>query len=119
MATHWKAYITMLKKYATELKDYIINDEQIDFLCSEIKKIISSFHYNDEASLKLSTYMMSVLVKLCSYGRVSKSHNILLEFILFLNGYEYIMISYCFFSVLYVCNIPNFKLSRSLLTPLV
>ncbi|XP_022169454.1 uncharacterized protein LOC111033157 [Myzus persicae] len=87
MATHWKAYITILKKYSTELKDYIINDEPIDFLCSEIKKTISSFHYNDEASLKLSTYMMSVLVKLCSYGRVSKSHNILLEFILFLNSY--------------------------------
>lgn len=86
MAAHWKAYITMLKKYTTELKDYIINDEQIDFLCSEIKKAISSVHYNDEASLKLSTYMMSVLVKICSYGRVSKSHNILLEFILFLNG---------------------------------
>ncbi|XP_060859164.1 uncharacterized protein LOC132936451 [Metopolophium dirhodum] len=87
MATHWKAYITMLKKYAAELKDNIINDEQINFICSEIKKTISSFHYNDEASLKLSMYMMSVLVKLCSYGCVSKSHNILLEFILFLNSY--------------------------------
>jgi len=92
MATHWKAYITMLKKYAAELKDNIINDEQIDFICSEIKKTISSFHYNDEASLKLSMYMMSVLVKLCSYGCVSKSHNVLLEFILFLNRYEYYMI---------------------------
>ena len=88
MATHWKAYITMLKKYATELKYHIINDEPIKFLCSEIKKTISSFHYNDEASLKLSTYMMSVLVKLCSYGCVLKSNNIL-ELILFLNRCEY------------------------------
>ncbi|XP_025195637.1 uncharacterized protein LOC112594842 [Melanaphis sacchari] len=87
MASHWKAYITMLKKYAAELKDCIINDEPIDFLCSEIKKTILSHKFYDEASLKLLTYMMSVLVKLCSYGRVSKSHNILLEFILFLNSY--------------------------------
>ncbi|XP_050062718.1 uncharacterized protein LOC114128039 [Aphis gossypii] len=87
MASHWKAYITISKKYAAELKDYIINDEPIDFLCSEIKKTILSFQFNDESSLKLSTYMMSVLVKLCSYGRISKSHNVVLEFILFLNSY--------------------------------
>lgn len=91
MATHWKVYITMLKKYATELKEFIINDEPIDFLCSEIKKTISSYHYQDEASLKLSTYMMSVVVKLCSYGRLSKSHNMLIEFILFLNRYKHIV----------------------------
>lgn len=92
MASHWKAYITISKKYAAELKDYIINDEPIDFLCSEIKKTILSFQFNDESSLKLSTYMMSVLVKLCSYGRISKSHNVVLEFILFLNRCEYIII---------------------------
>lgn len=85
MATNWKMYITISQKYSTEIKGNIINDEPIDFLCSEIKNIIVSLKDNDEPSLKLMTYMMSVLVKLCSYGCILKSHNILLEFILFLN----------------------------------
>lgn len=90
MATNWKVYITLLQKYSAELKENVINDEPINFLCTEVKKIISSFHYNDEVSLKLSTYLMSVLVKLCSYGRILKSHNVLIEFILFLNRYTYL-----------------------------
>ncbi|XP_060847782.1 uncharacterized protein LOC132927288 [Rhopalosiphum padi] len=85
MVSHWKAYITILMKYSAKL--FIIIDEPINFLCSEIKKTILSFQSNDEVSLKLSTYMMSVLVKLCSYGHLSKSHNILLKLILFLNSY--------------------------------
>lgn len=85
MATNWKMYNTISQKYSAKFKGNIINDEPIDFLCSEIKKIIFSLKDNDESSLKLSTYMMSVLVKLCSYGCVLKSHNILLEFLLFLN----------------------------------
>lgn len=88
MTTNWKIYITLSQKYSTELKENIINDEPINFLCAELKKNILSFHYNDEVSLKLSTYLMSVLVKLCSYGRVLKSHKVLIDFILFLNRYE-------------------------------
>ncbi|VVC44804.1 Hypothetical protein CINCED_3A023342 [Cinara cedri] len=87
MATNWKVYITISQKYSAELKENIINDEPIQFLCTELKKIVSSFNYSDEASLKLSTYMMSVLVKLCSHGHILKSHNILVEFILFLNSF--------------------------------
>lgn len=90
MVTYWKVYITLSQKYSTQLKENIINDVPIEFLCSEIKKIVSSLNYN-EASLKLVTYMMSVLVKLCSYGCVLKSHSVLVDFILFLNGYEYII----------------------------
>lgn len=75
----------MSQRYSSELKQKIINDKPIEFLCTEMKKIISTFHHSDESSLKLSTYMMSVLVKLCTYGSVLKSHNTLVEFILFLN----------------------------------
>lgn len=85
MANTWKMYVTVTQKYSAELKGNIINDEPIDFLCSEIKKTIFSLKDNNETSLKLITFMMSVLVKLCSYGCMLKSHNILLEFILFLN----------------------------------
>lgn len=88
MAANWKMYITMSQKYCTELKKEIVNDEPINFLCAEITKNVSSFHHSDECSLKLSTYMMSVLVKLCSYGRVLKSHSTLVEFVLFLNRYR-------------------------------
>lgn len=85
MTSNWKIYITMSQKYSTELKTNIINDEPIDFLCAEIKKVILSSHGDDISWLKLCTYMMSVLVKLCSYGCIKKSHNTLVEFILFLN----------------------------------
>lgn len=91
MVTYWKAYITLSQKYSTQLKEKIINDEPIEFLCTEIKKIVSSLNHN-EASLKLVTYMMSVLVKLCSYGCVLKTHTVLVDFILFLNRYEYIIL---------------------------
>lgn len=87
MASNWKMYIIMSQKYSSESKENIINDEPIDFLCAQIKKTVLSFHYNDESSLKLSTYMMNVLVKLCSHGRMLESHNSLVELILFLNGY--------------------------------
>lgn len=87
MASNWKVYITISQNYAAELKKNIINDEPIDFLCTEIKKIVLTFQNNyEEASLKLCSYMMKVLVKLCSYGRMLQSHNTLVEFILFLNG---------------------------------
>lgn len=91
MVTNWKTYITLSQKYSTALKENIINDEPIDFLCSEIKKTVLSFHDDDESTLKLSAYMTSVLVKLCTYGCIIKSHNILVEFILFLNRYDYII----------------------------
>lgn len=87
MATNWKMYITISQKYSTELKKNIINDDPIKFVCTELKTIITSFNNKDEAKLKLSTYMMNVLVKLCSHGHMVKSHNILVEFILFLNRY--------------------------------
>lgn len=88
MAANWKVYITISQKYSAELKENIINDDPINFLCTEVKQIITSFNYNDEASLKLSSYMTSVLAKLCSHGCILKSHNILVEFILFLNRYK-------------------------------
>lgn len=94
MVTYWKVYITLSQKYSAQLKENIINDGPIEFLCTEIKKIVSSLNHNDESSLKLVTYMMSVLVKLCSYGCVLKSHIVLIELILFLNGYEYNIILY-------------------------
>ncbi|XP_025422446.1 uncharacterized protein LOC112692105 [Sipha flava] len=87
MATNWKVYIAMSQKYSVELKKNIINDEPINFLCNEIKKKVLSFHHNDEVTLKLSTYLMSVLVKLCSSGCMLESHKMLVEFILFLNCY--------------------------------
>lgn len=87
MTTNWKVYITILQKYSTELKKVVIIDEPIDFLCAEIKKKVLSLQYNDEPSLKLTTYMMSVLSKLYSYGCILESHNVFIEFILFLNRY--------------------------------
>lgn len=77
----------MSQKYSTELKGKIINDEPINFLCTKIKKNILSFLHNDEVTLKLLTYLMSILVKLCSYGHVLRSHKTLVDFVLFLNGY--------------------------------
>lgn len=91
MTTNCKVYIILSQKYVTALKENIINDEPIEFLCAEIKQLVLAFQNNDEASLKLCSYMMNFLVKLCSYGRMLKSHNTLVEFILFLNGYEYVI----------------------------
>lgn len=105
MVTYWKVYITLSQKFSMQLKENIINDEPIEFLCTEIKKIVSSLNHNDEASLKLITYMMSVLVKLCSYGCVLKSHTLLVEFILFLNRYKYIFYSHSSYNYLKILKI--------------
>lgn len=87
MTTNWKAYITMLQKYSTEVKKRVIIDEPIDFLCTEIKNKVVSIQCNDEPSLKLTTYMINILLKLYSYGCILVSNNVLVEFILFLNRY--------------------------------
>lgn len=87
MTANWRIYINLSQKFPSTLKKYIINDEPIHFLCTEMKQKISSLQYDDETTLKLITYMMSVLLKLCLCGHLIESHNTLVDFVLFLNRY--------------------------------
>ncbi|XP_050426035.1 uncharacterized protein LOC126836554 [Adelges cooleyi] len=87
MSANWKMYVTLLQKYSSQLKDYVNTDEPIEFLCTKIKCNVISFRCGDEMPLKLSTYMIRVLVKLCTHGRMLTSQNKLLELLLFLNSH--------------------------------
>lgn len=77
----------MSQKYSEGLNGNITNDKPINFLCTEIQKKVLFYRHNDEVTLKLSTYLMSVLVKLCSFSYEFKSHKTLIDFIIFLNWY--------------------------------
>lgn len=88
MAANWKTYVAVSQRYSSELKGTLDNDEPVEFLCAAVRKIVATLRPGDETSLKLSTYMTSVLPKLCRYGRVSKSYGTLAEFVLFLNRYD-------------------------------
>lgn len=94
MTANWKIYITMLQKFSPDLKLVINNDEPVDFLCSKIKENVLSFQCGDEKPMKLSTYMISVLTKVCSHGRILKSYNNLLDLLVFLNRYLYMLFKY-------------------------
>lgn len=85
MSANWKVYIKMSQTYSSEIKEYIINDEPINFLCAEIKQKILSLQHEDEITLKLISYMIRVLINLNSYGRMLKCHNTLIELLIFLN----------------------------------
>ncbi|XP_050528805.1 uncharacterized protein LOC126898614 [Daktulosphaira vitifoliae] len=87
MTANWKIYINILQKFSPYLKKVINNDEPINFLCSKIKENVLSFQSEDEKPMKLSTYMISVLTKICSHGRLLKSYNNLLDILIFLNSY--------------------------------